>query len=139
MIDRSTAAPRSARCRVACVSISSGCAVLRAVPVPRATAAGPPCIYSRRMDAPVPLGSQSSRCARPWLAANRGELVAWLNRGTWPSVARPISRVACLQLSGLRTRAAMAGAPTITQMCAWLVVSRSGFYEWRDRPASATA
>ena len=24
-----------------------------------------------------------------------------------------------------------ARAPTITQMCAWLRVSRSGFYEWR--------
>ncbi|MGH3577428.1 MAG: IS3 family transposase [Mycobacterium sp.] len=30
-------------------------------------------------------------------------------------------------------------APTITQMCRWLEVSRSGFYEWKGRPESATA
>jgi putative transposase len=30
-------------------------------------------------------------------------------------------------------------SPSIVKMCAWLVVSRSGFYEWRGRPASATA
>jgi putative transposase len=30
-------------------------------------------------------------------------------------------------------------APTITQMCAWLEVSKSGFYDWRCRPESATA
>ena len=30
-------------------------------------------------------------------------------------------------------------APTIRQMCEWLGVSKSGFYEWRNNPGSATA
>ena len=30
-------------------------------------------------------------------------------------------------------------APAVTQMCAWLEVSKSGFYEWKSRPESATA
>lgn len=30
-------------------------------------------------------------------------------------------------------------APTITAMCAWLAVSKSGFYQWLGRPASAAA
>jgi len=30
-------------------------------------------------------------------------------------------------------------APAITRMCRWLEVSKSGYYEWRSRPESATA
>ena len=33
----------------------------------------------------------------------------------------------------------VAAAPTIGQMCRWLSVSRSGYYEWRARPESNTA
>jgi transposase InsO family protein len=35
--------------------------------------------------------------------------------------------------------ATSAAAPAITRMCAWLEVSKSGYYEWRSRPESATA
>ena len=34
---------------------------------------------------------------------------------------------------------AAAAAPTIERMCRWLQVSRSGYYEWHNRPPSATA
>jgi transposase InsO family protein len=30
-------------------------------------------------------------------------------------------------------------APAVTKMCAWLEVSKSGFYDWKSRPESATA
>ena len=29
--------------------------------------------------------------------------------------------------------------PSIVKMCSWMEVSRSGFYDWRDTPESATA
>ncbi len=29
--------------------------------------------------------------------------------------------------------------PSIVKMCSWMEVSRSGFYDWRDKPESATA
>jgi putative transposase len=35
--------------------------------------------------------------------------------------------------------AAAITAPTIIQMCTWLSVSKSGYYDWRTRPESATA
>ena len=33
----------------------------------------------------------------------------------------------------------VAGAPSIEKMCSWLGVSKSGYFEWKDRPPSATA
>lgn len=35
--------------------------------------------------------------------------------------------------------ATRANAPGVTKMCAWLEVSKSGFYDWKSRPESATA
>ena len=32
----------------------------------------------------------------------------------------------------------VADAPTVETMCHWLSVSKSGYYEWKNRPASAT-
>ena len=29
-------------------------------------------------------------------------------------------------------------APTVTQMCEWLGVAKSGYYDWRKRPESET-
>jgi hypothetical protein len=30
-------------------------------------------------------------------------------------------------------------APTVVQMCEWLEISKSGYYEWRSRPQSAAS
>lgn len=35
--------------------------------------------------------------------------------------------------------AAVADAPPIEKMCCWIGVSKSGYFDWKDRPASATA
>lgn len=35
--------------------------------------------------------------------------------------------------------AAVADAPSIEKMCSWAGVSKSGYFEWKDRPPSATA
>ena len=48
-------------------------------------------------------------------------------------------KYAFIEAEDATTAAEAARAPTITQMCAWLRVSRSGFYEWRSRPESAAA
>ena len=37
------------------------------------------------------------------------------------------------------TPASAGEAPTVVQMCGWLGVSKSGYYEWRSRPPSAAA
>jgi transposase InsO family protein len=33
----------------------------------------------------------------------------------------------------------VADAPSIEEMCSWVGVSKSGYFEWKDRPPSATA
>jgi hypothetical protein len=48
-------------------------------------------------------------------------------------------KYAFIEAEDATVAAGAAPAPTITQMCAWLRVSRSGFYEWRSRPESAAA
>lgn len=48
-------------------------------------------------------------------------------------------KYAFIEAEDATVAAEAAHAPTITQMCAWLRVSRSGFYDWRSRPESAAA
>jgi transposase InsO family protein len=48
-------------------------------------------------------------------------------------------KYAFIEAEDATVAAKAARAPAITQMCAWLRVSRSGFYEWRSRPQSAAA
>lgn len=48
-------------------------------------------------------------------------------------------KYAFIEAEDVTVAAGTACAPSITQMCAWLRVSRSGYYEWRSRPDSASA
>jgi putative transposase len=41
--------------------------------------------------------------------------------------------------AGYATTPAEGSAPAVVQMCGWLGVPKSGFYEWRNRPESETA
>ena len=52
----------------------------------------------------------------------------------------PVSeKYAFIEAEDATVAAKAARAPAITQMCAWLRVSRSGFYDWRSRPQSPAA
>src|SRR5438477_578528 len=52
----------------------------------------------------------------------------------------PVSeKYAFIEAEHATVAADAACAPSITQICSWLQVSRSGFYEWRSRPDSAAA
>jgi putative transposase len=46
-------------------------------------------------------------------------------------------KYAFIEAENATVAADLACAPGITQMCSWLRVSRSGYYEWRTRPDSA--
>jgi transposase InsO family protein len=48
-------------------------------------------------------------------------------------------KYAFIEAENATVAADTACAPSVTQMCAWLQVSRSGYYEWRSRPESAAA
>ena len=48
-------------------------------------------------------------------------------------------KYAFIEAENATVAADTACAPSITQMCSWLQVSRSGYYEWRSRPDSAAA
>jgi putative transposase len=41
--------------------------------------------------------------------------------------------------AGYATTPAEGSAPAVVQMCGWLGVSKSGFYEWRNRLAAVQA
>jgi len=48
-------------------------------------------------------------------------------------------KYAFIEAENATVAADKASAPTITQMCSWLQVSRSGYYEWKSRVQSAAA
>lgn len=49
-------------------------------------------------------------------------------------------KYACIAAEYVANKAAaVAGAPSVEKMCRWIGVSKSGYFDWKDRPASATA
>ena len=48
-------------------------------------------------------------------------------------------KYAFIEAEDATAAAGTASAPTLTQMCTWLAVSRSGYYDWKSRVQSTAA
>ena len=91
---------------------------------------------------PLPAGMPDGERVRELERRNRElemESVPQKSRGVLREGA-PVSEKYAFIDAECATRAGdEACAPTITQMCEWMAVSKSGCYDWRSRPQSASA